>query len=97
MTEHTLALVQLEVDVFLAVCRASVYATRSLSLSLSARNQSRAATVKAVVLHTGQGFTVREAPQVILRLKTQSGHQQACFHHHSHEVWSQTFIETHFL
>lgn len=72
MTEHTLALVQLEVDVFLAVCRASVYATRSLSLS--ARNQSRAATVKAVVLHTGQGFTVREAPQVILRLKTQSGH-----------------------
>lgn len=40
------------------------------------------ATVKAVVLQRKQGFPVKEAPQVIHRLKTQSGHQQKYFHYY---------------
>lgn len=90
MTEHTLALVQLEVDIFLAVC-----CTSALSLSLS-QNLRAILAVKAVVLQREQGFTVREAPQVIHRLKTQSGHQQKYFHYYFHEVGRQIFMETHF-
>lgn len=87
MTEHTLALVQLEVDVFLAACLTSAYMTRSLS----ARNQL--ATVQTVVLQRKQ---VSEEPQVMHRLKTQSGHQQIFFHYYFHEVGRQNFIETYF-
>lgn len=53
-------------------------------------------TIKAVVLRREQGFTVREVPLVIHRLKTQSVHQQKYFHYYFHEVARRIFMDTHF-
>lgn len=63
MAEHTLALVQLVVDGFLAACP---HHCLHDPLPLPGIRVGFV-TVKAVVLQIEQGFTITEAPQVIHR------------------------------